>query len=204
MPNQYATSLAVRGETELSHHGIKGMKWGRRRFQNADGSLTPAGRQRYADNPKESRKTQKLKQQIRDIDEDSDSLRPYLKDGIRTKKGKQVMTSDDIKDLIDGNESWKKEVESKLAGSQREDKFRATRKDISASRKMGHKLATNILAGPFANRTYNSVIAAGGSRPAAIGVTLATGFIGGAVGHLAVSALYTKTAGDGNTTRNYD
>lgn len=34
---------------ELAHHGIKGMKWGRRRWQNNDGSLTPAGRQRYSD-----------------------------------------------------------------------------------------------------------------------------------------------------------
>ena len=32
---------------ELSHHGIKGQKWGIRRFQNEDGSLTPAGRERY-------------------------------------------------------------------------------------------------------------------------------------------------------------
>ncbi len=31
----------------LAHHGIKGMKWGVRRFQNADGSLTSAGKQRY-------------------------------------------------------------------------------------------------------------------------------------------------------------
>lgn len=32
---------------ELYHHGIPGMKWFRRRFQNKDGSLTPAGRERY-------------------------------------------------------------------------------------------------------------------------------------------------------------
>lgn len=33
---------------ELYHWGIKGMKWGVRRYQNADGSLTAAGRKRYS------------------------------------------------------------------------------------------------------------------------------------------------------------
>lgn len=32
---------------ELYHHGILGMKWGIRRYQNKDGSLTEAGRERY-------------------------------------------------------------------------------------------------------------------------------------------------------------
>lgn len=43
MDNEYA----LIDDGELIHWGIKGMKWGQRRFQNKDGSLTPAGRKRY-------------------------------------------------------------------------------------------------------------------------------------------------------------
>ncbi len=32
---------------EIYHSGIKGMKWGQRRYQNEDGTLTPAGKIRY-------------------------------------------------------------------------------------------------------------------------------------------------------------
>lgn len=40
--------LKVKFETdELYHHGIKGQKWGIRRFQNKDGSLTPEGRKHW-------------------------------------------------------------------------------------------------------------------------------------------------------------
>lgn len=35
----------------LAHHGVKGQSWGNRRFQNADGTLTPEGRQRYGIGP---------------------------------------------------------------------------------------------------------------------------------------------------------
>lgn len=33
--------------SELYHHGIKGMKWGVRRYQNKDGTLTDVGKRRY-------------------------------------------------------------------------------------------------------------------------------------------------------------
>lgn len=35
------------GYSYLAHHGIKGQKWGVRRYQNPDGSLTPEGIKRY-------------------------------------------------------------------------------------------------------------------------------------------------------------
>lgn len=42
----------------LQHHGVKGMKWGRRRYQNKDGSLTPAGKAR--EEKKQAKYTKKL------------------------------------------------------------------------------------------------------------------------------------------------
>lgn len=37
-------------DNTLAHHGVKGMKWGVRRYQNYDGTLTSAGKQRYITN----------------------------------------------------------------------------------------------------------------------------------------------------------
>ena len=39
--------MSVYDSNYLAHHGIMGQKWGVRRFQNKDGSLTPEGRIRY-------------------------------------------------------------------------------------------------------------------------------------------------------------
>lgn len=43
-----STTYMVAGqEFELKHYGVKGMKWGRRRYQNKDGTLTAKGQKRY-------------------------------------------------------------------------------------------------------------------------------------------------------------
>lgn len=46
MATYYVGNMSF-SSNELYHHGILGQKWGVRRYQNSDGSLTPEGRIRY-------------------------------------------------------------------------------------------------------------------------------------------------------------
>lgn len=54
--------------TYIAHHGIKGQKWGVRRYQNPDGSLTDAGKKRYL------RISSKAKSARKDLDDRLDSI----------------------------------------------------------------------------------------------------------------------------------
>lgn len=49
---------------ELYHYGVKGMKWGVRRYQNKDGSLTPKGKKRY-DNMSDDKLRKTLYKQVK-------------------------------------------------------------------------------------------------------------------------------------------
>ena len=82
---------------DLQHHGIKGQKWGVRRFQNKDGDLTPAGRKRY-DPP--SAKKQASKKQASKKQASSAFLKSvgkiavtsYVNDKVRNGNGEEYVS----------------------------------------------------------------------------------------------------------------
>ena len=85
-------------EYELYHHGIKGQKWGVRRYQNLDGSLTAAGKRRmkYIKNAsniaynnaerlrKESDKVKENNRQLHENYDGKDGWKEYAKDAYDT------------------------------------------------------------------------------------------------------------------------
>lgn len=168
---------------ELMHYGVKGMRWGHRKAQ------------KYEAKARTARESAKEWKEI-----GANKANKLLAAGKTNKaaKVKSKYESYAKKDYADA-----RKLDAKADRTKREAKFQKAQADVGASRSRGAKLATNIIAGPFANRTYNSVIAAGGSRVGAAAVTLAAGALGGPVGHMAVAHLYTKSAGDGNTRKRY-
>lgn len=82
----------------FEHHGILGMKWGVRRFQNPDGSLTPAGEARY--NRKQKREEAKTARA--EAKRAKEAAKPPTKAEIRAQQLEKLskMSDQEIRDAI--------------------------------------------------------------------------------------------------------
>lgn len=93
----------------LNHWGIKGMKWGVRRYQNKDGGLTPAGRKRYSQKGEDSKndKTKKTTEPKQTKSATSTKTATPPERGT-VKKNVKKMTEAELKDRITRLELEKK------------------------------------------------------------------------------------------------
>ena len=114
---------------ELYHHGIDGQKHGIRRFQNLDGSLTPAGRERYGVGPARDKSRWGI---FRKKTSKKTSTSRNAKEEKKTYKPVSEMSDQEINDFLNRYrlETQYKEAISKLS---QEDKS-ATRKFFEKSR----------------------------------------------------------------------
>jgi len=105
------------GENFIEHHGILNMKWGRRRFQNPDGTLTPEGKIRYSrEKRKQAAKNLKKARKIREANKKKEMKLAKKKAKIvekgldEVKKHSKLFSNEEIANLVNRNQ-----LESRLA-----------------------------------------------------------------------------------------
>ena len=90
---------------ELYHHGIKGQKWGVRRYQNADGSLTAAGKRRQR---KEERKSSRRAKLAKALEAFSDAM----EDVDWNEVGKETVRAQRKKSLENARKTFIRDLDS--------------------------------------------------------------------------------------------
>ena len=85
----------------LYHHGIKGQKWGVRRFQKKDGSLTPAGKKRYSESNDAESKNRKIAKRVA-IGTACVAAALAVAGGVYVHKKKSYLSSIDTKSVMRG------------------------------------------------------------------------------------------------------
>lgn len=107
---------------ELQHYGVKGMRWGVRRYQNSDGTLTNAGRKRYA------------KQLTKEYKKGYDSAQPF-----RTSSKFDATTKDLIRKHITKADIQKVRAASKRWSDSMEEADKAEQELFDLAHKIGKK-----------------------------------------------------------------
>lgn len=139
-------------EVYLAHHGVKGQKWGIRLYQNTDGSLTEAGKKKYAHDEKAS-----LKKTKRDAIKTANkvSKMAYKNYVLLDKAEKKYRKKpDDIERAKKIDEAYNKKISKIEAGNQKMLKYlKENYKDVGTSEQIinGNRIYHTRLQDKYGN-----------------------------------------------------
>lgn len=163
----------------LVHHGIKGQRWGVRRFQNEDGTRTAAGKKRE----RQLAGSGKLMER-----NESTAARKY-----KEAKAAEKRELGNIKTDENGNEDWEDyDRRTNEALDARKQAFKESKAAFKANKTLGQKVANQILNGPIGAGVYNNMRASGHSVAASEATVIASTILAGPLGQAAAYLITRK------------